>query len=479
MSSSLLSVYIITGILSVIIAFLLVYFSTLSDHSKKKTEERTKTIRYLDPDVFAEGSMERAVFDELSKKVELGEGFEEVTKSLSDVLNREVEKKVSSHVEELSRQYESTIKEKTQSEEVAWDKYKKELANKKQTEAVIKSIAEGLLVVDSGGNVIMMNPAAEKLLGASKKDKIGKPILENLREEQLVSLVKNIPGSEGKEIELVSREDETKKILRASSAVIENESGQTVGMVSVLSDITKQKELDQLKSNFVASVSHELRTPIVAIEKSISLILSKATGPISENQEQFLSIAERNLKRLTLLINDLLDLSKLEAGKMDMTREKCSLENLIDETMRTFDTWAKTKSINMEKSIKGPIPEIYADPNRITQVLNNLISNAVKFTPVNGNIDIEVVPDNDAREVRVIVRDTGAGIPKEDLKKIFDKFYQTAERSHSDIAGTGIGLSITKEIVSLHGGRIWVESEKGQGARFIFTLPLNTHSDYV
>ncbi|MBU1912239.1 MAG: cell wall metabolism sensor histidine kinase WalK [Candidatus Omnitrophica bacterium] len=474
MSSHLATVYIITGVVSVIIAFLLVYFSALSDNSKKALDKNKKRIKYLDRDISVEEPLERIIYNELANIVDSEKDCEQVTKVVSDMFNKELDKKIILHTQELSRKYESVIKEKIQNEEVAWGKYEKELVDRKQTEAVIKSIAEGLLVVDSSGNVIMMNPAAEKLLGVSKKDKIGRPVLENLREEQLISLVKNTPGSKGREIELVSQQDETKKILRASSAVIENENGYTVGMVSVLSDITKQKELDQLKSNFVSSVSHELRTPLIAIEKSITLILSNAAGPISQNQEQFLSIAERNLKRLSLLIDDLLDLSKLEAGRMDLMRELCSIENMIDESLKSFDTWASTKSIRMEKNIHGPISDLYVDPNRINQILNNLIGNAIKFTPNNGSIIIEASFDNENKEIKVIVQDTGSGIAQGDLKKVFDKFYQATGKPHSEIIGTGIGLSIAKEIVELHGGRIWAESEQNQGARFIFTLPLNT-----
>jgi two-component system, NtrC family, sensor histidine kinase KinB len=474
MPSYLAAVYIITATLSVIIAFLLVYFSNLSDNSKKALNRNKKRTKYLDGDLSADEPLERIVYNELTNIVDSDKDCEQVTKVVSDIFNKELDKKISLHTQELSKKYESVIKEKTQNEEVAWGKYEKELVNKKQTEAVIKSVAEGLLVVDSSGNVIMMNPAAEKLLGVSKKDKIGRSVLENLKEEQMISLVKNVPGSGSREIELVSCEDETKKILRASSAVIENENGHTVGMVSVLSDITKQRELDQLKSNFVASVSHELRTPLVAIEKSITLILSNAAGPISQNQEQFLSIAERNIKRLSLLINDLLDLSKLEAGKMELTRELCSIESMIDESFKSFDTWASTKSIRMEKNIHGPISDLYADPNRINQVFNNLIGNAIKFTPNNGSIVIEASFDNENKEIKVIVQDTGSGIAQSDLKKVFDKFYQAVGKSHSEIIGTGIGLSIAKEIVELHGGRIWAESEQGHGAGFIFTLPLNT-----
>jgi len=418
--------------------------------------------------------MRHAISEEINEIVDSQPSRQEAIKKISDVFSRELEKKINLNAQELSKKYETIIKGEKQNEEIAWKKYKRVLSDKEKTEAVIRSIAEGLVVVDAQGKVIMMNPAAERLLGVSKKDKVGKALLENLKEEQLISLVKGAEDKEEREIELISQRDETKKVLRASSAVIENENGQTIGMVSVLSDITKQKELDQLKNSFVANVSHELRTPLVAIDKSLSLILNKTTGEISPTQEEFLSIAQRNLKRLNLLINDLLDLSKLEAGKMEFKLQLSSIEKIIDECIEGLNTWIKTKSLVLEKKIQGTLPEVNVDSNRIIQVLNNLIGNAIKFTPNNGNITVEANFESKKGEIEICVQDTGAGIPKENLPKIFDKFFQASERTPTDISGTGIGLSIAKEIVELHGGRIWAESEKGQGAKFVFTLPLKS-----
>ena len=331
------------------------------------------------------------------------------------------------------------------------------------------------MVVDPEGKVIMINPAAEKLLATSKKDKIGKPILEDLKVEQLVSLIKDASGKEDREIELNSQQDETKKIIRASSAVIEDENGKTVGMVSVLSDVTKQKELDRLKSNFVANISHELRTPLIGTEKAITLLLDRSAGKVNKDQEQFLVIAKSNLKRLSVMINDLLDLAKLEAGKMQPKFELLSIEKLINESIDGLNAWANTKHIKIEREIQQSLPHVNADSNRIMQILNNLLGNAIKFTPNDGAITVRAVSRNEGNkdEIEISVQDTGAGITKEDLDKVFDKFYQTGERSFTDMTGTGIGLSIAKEVVGLHGGKIWAESEKGKGAKFIFTLPVN------
>ncbi|MBU1061656.1 MAG: cell wall metabolism sensor histidine kinase WalK, partial [Candidatus Omnitrophica bacterium] len=189
-----------------------------------------------------------------------------------------------------------------------------------------------------------------------------------------------------------------------------------------------------------------------------------------EMQKQFLSIADRNLKRLGVLIDDLLDLSKLEAGKMTLKREPAAIEEIVDESIGNLDAWARAKSIKIEKRAQQNIPKVKMDSNRIIQVLNNLIGNAIKFTPQNGTIIIETGLEKGGKEIRISVEDTGIGIEKENLPRVFDKFYHTTERISTDISGTGLGLSIAKEIVELHGGRIWVESEKDSGARFAFTL---------
>ena len=468
-SLAIVIVYTLTILISIGIALLLVYLARLSGQAGINVDKKTKiAAAVIAPDEL----INKAIAKEISEAAGSPERSEELAKRVADVFNKELEKKVSLSEQALAKKYEIIVEEKKQSEEIAWRKYKKVLTEKKDTEAVIRSIAQGLIVVDKSGKVMMMNPAAEQLLGASKKDKIGRNVLENLKQEQLVSLARPSTRKEDKEIELFSPRDETKKILRASTAVIENENGQTVGMVSVLSDITKQKELDELKANFVANVSHELRTPLVAMEKSISLILSKTAGPLTEAQGQFLTIAQRNIKRLSRLIDDLLDLSKLEAGKMELKEQLSSLGKLIDESVESFDTWAKQKSVKIITNIHEGLPLANLDPDRVTQVLNNLLGNAIKFTPNDGNITVEAMWLKEKKEIKVSVADNGIGIDQENLAKVFDKFYSGGERISTDISGTGIGLSVAKEIVVLHGGKIWAESQKGEGAKFIFTLPL-------
>ncbi len=415
--------------------------------------------------------------DRLIKKIE--EDILQKPRLLSSAVPGEVNQEVMQENRELKRQVQ-ILKEQLGGQTAQLDEFKKEAQSlrngKERIDNIVHHMADGMVVLGPKGEILMANPIAESLLGITKQD-IGKPIKEVVKSEHLLSLVKSMPqGKEGvieKDIELFSTAEATKRVLRTSSAVLADPDGNTVGMVTTLNDITKQKELDNLKNTFVANVSHELRTPLVSMEKSLSLIITKTAGEINKDQEQFLSIAQRNLKRLTLLINDLLDLSKLEAGKLQLKRELTGIKKVIDESVDGLNTWAGTKGIHLEKAVQEGLPELNIDPNRLIQVLNNLIGNAIKFTPKDGKVTIEAKLGEAGREIQVSVIDTGIGIPQENLPKIFSKFYQIGERSASDIGGTGIGLSIAKEIVELHGGRIWVESEHGHGAKFIFALPLS------
>ncbi len=458
--------YIIIAVLSITIAFFIAK-AVETWRTSREGLEKSEEGFYID---LEDDSLKEKIYEKLTEAVDSKYKGKEVSKAIYSVVSKELQEKLTKSKEELAKKYQKIIDEKSKSEEIALKKYKKVLAEKKSTEAIVKSIAEGLVVVDSQGKVIMLNPAAEKLLGVDKRDKLGKPILEGLRKEQLISMIKGAPEREEKEIELVSQDDETKKILRASTAVIENEKGQTIGMVSVLSDITKQKELDRLKSQFIANVSHELRTPLVAMDKSLSLLLSGSAGSLSKEQEEFLSIAQRNLKRLSNLINDLLDISKLEAKRMVLNKRLSSIKDIIGEVLENFQNWANSKSIKLIKDVEEGLPQLNIDPDRILQVLNNLLGNALKFTPNNGRVKVRASQEGDL--IRVSVEDTGPGVPKKDLKKIFDKFYQVSSSRSTEITGTGLGLSIAKEIVELHQGKIWAESEEGKGARFIFTLPI-------
>lgn len=406
------------------------------------------------------------------------------TKAIIQLVDHEIQKKT----EGVKKDYEKILNEKNEALKQTDKTYREvnlkyETLNKnfsqlgvqkKQTEAMIHSMAEGLVVVNDKGEVLLMNPAAERLLDVKKEEKIGKPIMGDISEQHLISLVKNISGSEEKEILINSQSENTKKILRASNAVIEDESGHTIGMVSILSDVTKEKELEELKSEFVAKISHELRTPLNSVQETIALLLDKVVGNINSDQERILSIGKRQIQRLSRLINDLLDLSKMEAQKLRLDRKPFQLEEWLRQTVAGFEVWANNKKIKLETRCPSEPLEIEADQDRLTQVVTNLIGNSMKFTPAGGKITIEAkkIQDREPVYLNVSVRDTGLGIPKQEQPKIFDKFVQLSSSMTSTSGGAGLGLTISKEIVELHGGRIWVESEEGKGSCFIFEIPV-------
>jgi len=418
--------------------------------------------------------LDHGILDELKKLPASDESKGQITRALKNIFHKELDKQktaVRQKYEVTLRKQEQQLTTMTQQYQTVSDKYQKVNAEKTQTESIVRSIAEGLIVVNNQGEVLLINPAAEKLLGVEKETRLGKPLLSEVKEDQLISMVKQGTEKQGKEIVLNSGNDNTKKILRTSTAVIENENGQTVGMVSVLTDVTKQKEVEELKARFVSNVSHELRTPIVTIQKALSLLNDQTTGPLNETQQKFIDISQRNLENLSHLINDLLDMAKIEAGKMRLAFAPARAEEVISGALESLSPWASSKGIRLEKKISAGLPTIEMDTKRVHQVLVNLIGNAIKFTPPNGTITTAAIPSRDSVEINVT--DTGVGIAKQDLPKVFDRFQQVGERIASDISGTGLGLSISKEIIELHGGRIWVESEPGKGATFRFTLPFH------
>jgi signal transduction histidine kinase len=230
------------------------------------------------------------------------------------------------------------------------------------------------------------------------------------------------------------------------------------------------KELDRLKSDFVANVSHELRTPLTAIKGAVDLVLREVTGPLNERQTHYLNRVRSNTQRLAGLIDDLLDLSKIEEGKIELQAGPVSLVGLMHEVMETLKPVALEKSIELELTNLQASLLVWADRDKITQVLTNLIGNAIKFTPPQGRVMVTSA-SVDADLVQISISDTGPGISAHEHGRIFEKFYQVAENGGPKPRGTGLGLPISKTLVELHGGRIWVESEPNRGSTFNFTLP--------
>ena len=386
---------------------------------------------------------------------------EENTRLKSEALNKEREL---NELEELKKQHKLVLNEK------------------ERVENIIRHMAEGLVVVDSNGQVMLMNPAAERLLSVNKQEVQGKPLRENIKDEHLLTFTKSlVPDKDGgltKEIELLSPDESTKRVLRTSSAVVENQQGQTVGMVMVLNDITRQKEIEKLKTDFVANVSHELRTPLVVIQQSLAILTNEITEKLNEDQKKFLHNSQNNLERLRSLINDLLDMASIEAGKFKLRLGLFDINEVVSGTVTFLDKWAKAKDITLKAQLLPSLLQMQIDKDRVIQAITNLVGNAIKFTPGQGKITVslnERMPDEYFKyaAIQVSVTDTGCGIEQKDIERIFNKFEQASSPQMYETKGTGLGLTITKEIVGMHKGKIWAESEVGKGSKFSFLLPKN------
>jgi PAS domain S-box-containing protein len=428
-------------------------------------------------------SVADAVRDKLQKLPVRAADREVTMQALSKIVEEETETRLKEVKQEYSVKYQVMVQEKNKEVETVRRDYNKALekfdeaqrefkrveVEKKNTEAVVKSIAEGLVVVNAKGEVLLMNPAAEKLLGVQSEKKLGKSITDGVGSEYMVSLAREVEGTGEKVVEYTSKDENVKKTIRQSSAVIQDEDGRTVGMVNVLTDITKQKELDEVKKTFISNVTHELRTPIVAMSKAIEILLDKKGPPLNDMQQNFLGIVHRNLQHLSRLVEDLLDIAKIDSGKMRLKFGPGRVDKLVSDACEALGTWANSKEIALERQIDKSLPEISLDSVKITQVLNNLIGNAIKFTPRGGKIFVSC-GWNDTESVKTSVRDTGVGIAKENLPKLFGRFEQFGDQQ--GISGTGLGLCISKEIMERHGGKIYAESEEKKGSTFTFILPI-------
>ena len=241
------------------------------------------------------------------------------------------------------------------------------------------------------------------------------------------------------------------------------------------------EHLDRLKADFTAHVSHELRTPLTAIREGTALLLEGIPGPLTKNQSEILEVVRNHSQRLFQSISSILDLSKMEAEMMDYEFTLCDLRTLINKSIESVDLIARKRDIKLQTKIMGPIPMFMADERRIQQVLDNLLSNALRFSPVGGEIRVEALAAQgdqpEAHAVEIRVSDDGPGIPAVEVQNVFKHFYQSKNQKTKGQHGTGLGLAIASHIVEAHKGRIWAESEIGCGATFHVLLPIRMDID--
>jgi two-component system phosphate regulon sensor histidine kinase PhoR len=302
---------------------------------------------------------------------------------------------------------------------------------------------------------------------------LGRPLSQCGLPSELVRTMEESLGFGETNYTSVSQElgiGESKKVfLRAHTALVRDDLGEMMGSVSVLQDISHLKELDQMKSDFITMVAHELRAPIAAVEQQLTVILNKIAGELTEKQEQLLLRAKDRTGGLLTLVRDLLDLSKIEAGKMVQYKEPLILQEVIQRVVDLMKTEADSRRIDLQFTSHPEAAWVHADRNSMEGIFTNLVSNAIKYTPEGGKVWVTL--GEEGGYVKTTVSDTGIGIEKGDLARIFDKFYRVKSSETRQIIGTGLGLSIVKSIVDAHLGSISVESEKGKGTLFTVLLP--------
>lgn len=345
-----------------------------------------------------------------------------------------------------------------------------------RTKEILDSLASGVVVVDLESRLLFINRAVARRLGVDGKAWLGKPAQELIRSIQTLSGSREEPdlnwtaagdrGTHSRELSLKLDQD-TAIWLREDSRPLRDATGQVIGRVFAYHDIGREKAIDRMKSEFIAVASHELRTPMTSIKGSVDLILTGFTGPVSGETQELLEIAQKNCERLVRLINDILDLAKIEAGQIRLRPTRMDIADAVERALRGVKSLADSSDVRLTIRRSADVLPIEADRDRLEQVVTNLLSNAIKFSPPNGEVCVELSGGEGWVQCSVI--DQGCGIPEDQLTKVFGKFEQVANSSRK--GGTGLGLAIAQALVHEHRGVIWVESRLNEGSKFTFRLP--------
>jgi len=336
-----------------------------------------------------------------------------------------------------------------------------------QQETLFNSMIEGLLLLDQDSRIQLANRAFIQLFDVSA-DVRGKTVLEVVRHHELDKLIETVAAQKqvlGYELKLGGLSE---RWLQINAAGVFNGEGKKQGTILVFHDLTRLKQLERTREEFVANVSHELRTPLSLIKGYVETLLDGAKDN-PDVATKFLQTIQRNSERLQFLIEDLLTISELESGRLKMNLQSLRLHSLVDRVLEDFKTQAETRRV----ALKNDLPDLTArgDSDRLQQVLGNLVGNAIKYGREGGHVSVSAKLVNGSA-IELCVRDDGPGIPTDSLERIFERFYRVDKARSREQGGTGLGLSIVKHIVASHGGKVWAKSELGQGSAFYFTLPV-------
>ncbi|MGO4889047.1 cell wall metabolism sensor histidine kinase WalK [Anaerobacillus sp. MEB173] len=338
---------------------------------------------------------------------------------------------------------------------------------RKKLSSVLAHMTDGVIATDKEGRIILMNNRAEDLLAVNRDAVLGASLLRLLHLSDTITLEELYESTEP--ILLDFGGDHRDYIVEAKFSVIQNGDGPVNGLIAVVHDVTEQEKIEQERREFVANVSHELRTPLTSLRSYLEALADGAMND-PDIAPRFLQVTQNETERMIRLVNDLLQFSKMDSKDYRLNFEEINLTEYVNMVIDRFEMVSKDGRITFEREIEWEDMYASVDRDKITQVLDNIISNAIKYSPEGGVITIGVHHDGQ-ENIRITVTDQGLGIPRESINKIFDRFYRVDKARSRNLGGTGLGLAIAKEMVQAHGGEIWVESEWEKGTTISFTLP--------
>ena len=405
---------------------------------------------------------------------------EKLTRSVRSIsggqLNQKIDVNTDDEIGELGREFNKMTERLRSYEQMNIQQL---IAEKKKSETIVENIADPVIVTDEHGMLVLMNQAAATVFDIHGSDWQGKKLREvmgnHLRAEILESIEASRSEREHRDPLFAFTRNNLTLYFRPRQAQIVDEQGNIQGVVTLLQDVTRFKDLDRMKSEFIATVSHELRTPLTSLAMEIDILSQEVVGNVNPKQKELLVSAKDDSERLRKLVKDLLDLSKLESGKYEMKKELVDFRHLVADAVRPLRLPFEEKHILLEINVPERLPILSADPHQMIWVITNLLSNALRYTDEGGKVSLSAVEEGDELLIRVV--DTGHGIPAEHQHTVFDKFVQVKSPTETTPGSVGLGLAIAREVVEAHGGRIWVASQVGVGSTFSFTIPTDKQTE--